>query len=1372
MSQFDEASSFIEQPLYDSAKSNVLSALLDDVDEDPMVGTVLGNYRIEREVGRGGMGAVYEAYRADGEFRLRVALKVVKRGIDTDFVLRRFRNERQILAALDHPFITRLIDGGTTPDGRPYFVMEFIDGQALYRYCDKRRLTVKERLELFCRVCEAVEYAHEKQIIHRDLKPSNIFVTNDGQPRLLDFGIAKLLDPEMASDTLQPTATALRMMTVDYASPEQVRGEKVTYATDVYSLAVILFELLTGRRPYKLKSRSTHDVARAICDDEPVKPSVAADSGDPDLDSVKVNPSAATLAGIASQRPPIAEHLAEQLRGNLDNIILKALQKDAAGRYGSVAEMRNDIERHLKGEAVAVQLSLPKPQASTADPVEGGKLVAVLPLSILSPSSGENTDEAYLTVGLADAIITRLTSVRKLTVRPTSSITRYNEHQINPFRAGMELGVEFVLDGRIRRFGDRLRISLQLLDVKNVTAIWAGQFDENLIDVLELEDAIAEQVAAALIPQLTGEEKQKLAKRGTNDPKAYEAYLRGRFYWNQFTIASFGKAIEAFKEAAMIDPEYALAHVGIADFYIWANIYGLIPASEYHHNAISALERALAIDDQLGEAYASLSLITNNNFRPLESERLMLKALDLVPHYPHAYEWYSALLVTTGRPDEGISAVRKAEDLDPMSLRTKTLVAWTIYQTGDFHTALEKAEEIISLDDNYPQGHLQRGYALIELGRAGEAVNEIERAMELMPGSAMAQYYLCFALSAAGRRDDAIKLADEMEASASAGYVKPMFLGLSRVATGQLDAAFEYLNIAVDEHDPWMVWLTTEKKLDPIRSDLRYAELVARTRVDEGQMTDEPLRGRTTGGTRAIYEAPTIPVPEMQTGSLPASFGRRHRVKFAVAGILAVLLSIGYFTGFISFSVSRGNQMVLRPISTSPRAIAVLPFENATGDAANDYISDGMSDALNNRLSTFPEIRTVTRASAFRYKANQMDPQEIGRELAADSVLVGTLTKKDDEFVLNTQLINVADGKRLFSMYFADKADKILSLEGEMISLTIEKLELKADGRTAIAKKSYTENNEAFSLYLKGEFSRQKGTPAGTTESIEFYKNALSLDPNYALAYQGLALAYRSAPAYGSMTPQEAYSRAKEAAQKALAIDPTLNAAHVSLASVKATYDWDFEGAEREYKQAIQLGPNNPEAHNSYGNFLVAMGRTDEALNELRIAQQIDPLSLNIPTNIGWALYIAGRNDEALTQIRQVLARDPSFSRAYMNLGEILQEQGKYDDAIAALQKAKELSKDPLADMALGHAYAVAGRRNEAVKVAVDLEQKVLQKQVSPFLPAVVYAGLNEKDKAFYWLERAFQERSNWLTLIKVGRRMKSLHSDPRFDDLLKRIGF
>lgn len=1373
LSQFEEASSFIEQPLYDSSRNNVLSALLDDVDDDPMVGTLLGNYRIEREIGRGGMGAVYEAYRADGEFRLRVALKVVKRGVDTDFVLRRFRNERQILAALDHPFITRLIDGGTTPDGRPYFVMEYIDGQPLYRYCDREKLNINERLELFCRVCEAVEYAHEKQIIHRDLKPSNIFVTNDGQPRLLDFGIAKLLDPKLASDTLQPTATALRMMTVDYASPEQIRGEKVTYATDVYSLGVIMFEMLTGRRPYKIKSNSPYDVARAICDDVPVQPSDAVIASDKELPYVKVNSSAVTLAGMFEREFKTPALSSDNLRGNIDNIILKALQKKADDRYLSVKELRIDIERHLKGENI-VYITTQNRQVSFIQPDPESKLVAVLPLSILSPTGTENTDEAYLTVGLADAIITRLTSVQKLTVRPTSSITRYNEHQINPFRAGMELGVEFVLDGRIRRFGDRLRISLQLLDVKKVTAIWASQFDEHLTDVLELEDAIAEQVATALIPQLTGEEKRKLSKRGTNDPKAYAAYMRGRFYWNPFTITSFGKAIESFKEAVAIDPDYALAHVGIADFYIWANIYGLVPAAEYYENAIAALEQALLIDDQLGEAYASQALVTNNRFRPLSSESLMLKALELAPHYQHAYEWYSALLVSTGRFVEGIKAVRRAEELDPLSLRTKTLVAWTTYQTRDYTAAIAKAEEIISLDDNYPQGHLQLANVLIETGRSDEAVSEIERAIELMPGSSLAQYYLCFALARAGRLDDAIKLADEMEIAAENGYVKPMFLALSRIATGQLESAFTYLNISVDEFDPWLVWLTTEPKLDVIRSDKRYIDLVARTKIDEGARSDEPRNLKITGEVRGLHEAPTIPALDMPTSDLKVEFLRRHKIKLAAAATLVLLLVAGIFSGYVGIEI-RGKEFRWGVSTTSTlhsRAIAVIPFENETGDAANDFISEGMSDGLMSSLANFPEIRTVTRTTANTFKTKQMDSQAIGRELGVDSILVGTLTRKNDEFELNTQLINVSDGKKLFSMYFSDKADKILDLQDQLVSLTIDKLKLKTNDRGNVPQRSYTENNEAFSFYLKGEYSRHKGTPTGVNESIEFYKQALVIDPNYALAFQGLALTYRMAPAYGTHTPQEAYPAAKDFAMKALAIDPTLGSAHTPLASIKFVWDWDFAGAEAEYKEAIRLSPNNAEAHYSYGNALVALGRLDEALNEFRIAQQLDPLSNTIVSNMAWALYIAGRLDESETEVRKVLDREPNFARAHLVLGEIYLERGKFDQAIAEFLKSKQLAGDPITDMAIGHVYAVAGRTAEARKVATELEAKVLKKEVSAFLPAVVYAGMNEKDKSFYWLERAFQERSNWLTLVKAGRRLKNLHGDPRFDDLLKRIGF
>jgi len=1370
LTQFEEASDFIEKPLYDNAGSGMLLGLFDDLDDDPMVGKVLGNYRIEREIGRGGMGAVYEAVRADGEFRLRVALKVVKRGVDTDFVLRRFRNERQILAALDHPYITRLIDGGTTEDGRPYFVMEFIDGLPLYRYCDRNRLSVKERLDLFTRMCEAVEYAHQKQIIHRDLKPSNIFIAKDGTPRLLDFGIAKLLDPELAVDTLRPTATALRMMTVDYASPEQIRGEPVTFATDVYSLGVVLFELLTGYRPYSLPSRSPHDVAKAICDDEPQLASEAvAGVG---LQPVPVNANATTLIDIADLRRESPSDLTSQLKGDLDNIIFTAIQKAPADRYESVELFRNDVQRHLDGEDISVHRTYTPPlKAAQNGQSNESKLVAVLPLSLLAPSNVSNTDEAYLTVGLADAIITRLASVRKLTVRPTSSIIRYNQHQINPFRAGKELGVDFVLDGRIRRFGDRLRISLQLLDVNNGSAIWAGQFDEHLTDVLELEDAISEQVVRALIPQLAGEDKQKLAKRGTDNPHAYQAYLRGRFCWNQFTAQSLPKALEAYQSAIEHDPDYALAHVGIADFYIWANIYGLIPTAESYKNAEAATRRALQIDSELGEAYASMGLILQNKFEYAKAERMFEKAIDLTPNYSHAHEWYSAALISTGRNDAGLEEILTAERLDPMSLRTKVLVVWSYYQLRMFSKAAEKAEEVIGLDSNFPQGHLQMGYVLCELDRPDEAIKEVELVHEFMPGSSMAEFFLAFAYQRAGRGLDAVKIADRMAVRSRTEYIKPMFLGLANIAADRLDKAFVYFENAIEERDPWLAWFGTEPKLDIIREDPRYIDLLARTnKAIEGAKVRILDAGLDDFTSTWRSEAETSPDADLPTTPTPASFVKRHLWKFAVAGVAAIALVIAYASGFMIVSYN-GSPMVLRQVPSPTRSIAVLPFENATGDPANDYISDGMSESLISRIASSTNIRTVPRSATFAYRDKELDARTVGSELGVDSVVTGTLQKQADDYVLKLDMTGVADGKSLLSISLVEKPDRIFALQDAMYARITNVVDLQI-ASAGVATKSYTENNEAFQLYLKGEYSRQKGTPAGTAESIDYYKQAIGLDPNYPLAYQGLSLAYRSSPAYGAMTPQEAFPMAKEAAQKALSLDPSLATAYGSLASIKATYDWDFPGAEQEYKHAIQLSPNNAELHYSYGNFLVAMGRTDEALVELRNAVQIDPSSMNIQTNIGWALYIAGRMDEASAQLRQVIQRDPTFARAHLNLGEILEEQGRHEEAIEEIQKARTLSRDPLADMALGHAYASAGKRSEAIKVAADLEEKVRQKQVSPFLPAVVYAGLKDNDKAFYWLERAYQERSNWLALLKVGRRLKGLSGDPRFDDLLKRIGF
>lgn len=319
------AAQFLEEsPLAAVAESNGRS----------MIGEHIGLYKIISEIGRGGMGAVYLAERDDARFTRRVALKLIKRGMDTDFVVERFCNERQILASLDHPNIAGLIDGGATEADLPYFIMEYIEGRPITEYANEHSLSTAERLKLFRTVCSAVQYAHQNLVIHRDLKPSNILVTKDGEPKLLDFGIAKLLQADGVAET-ELTATAVRVMTPEYASPEQVKGERITTASDVYALGVLLYELLTGQRPYRVKSRQPEEIAKAICEQEPDKPSVAVTRGRPETETGKIN-----------RQSTIGNR---QLKGDLDNIVLMALRKEPQRRYASAEQFSEDIRRHLEG---------------------------------------------------------------------------------------------------------------------------------------------------------------------------------------------------------------------------------------------------------------------------------------------------------------------------------------------------------------------------------------------------------------------------------------------------------------------------------------------------------------------------------------------------------------------------------------------------------------------------------------------------------------------------------------------------------------------------------------------------------------------------------------------------------------------------------------------------------------------------------------------------------------------------------------------------------------------------------------------------------------------------------------------------------------
>ncbi len=832
-----------DRPSYGSTELSAIESF-DYDDQDPMIGRRLGAYRIEREVGRGGMGAVYEALRVDNEFTLRVAIKLVKRGMDTDFILRRFRKERQILAALDHPYIAHLLDGGTTDDGLPYFVMEFIEGQPIYRYSDAHNLSIVERLKLFRGVCDAVHYAHQKQVIHRDIKPSNVLVTSEGVPKLLDFGIAKLLNPELAGEiTHDPTATAMRLMTPEYASPEQVQGAPTTPSTDVYSLGVLLYELLTGHRPYRLVNRAPHEIARVICEEEPTPPSVIITRAEDLLPHLAAGDEATTLKQLYSTRNASLESLRRELSGDLDTIMMRALRKEPEWRYQSAEQLRDDITRYLEGMSVSELPDLPRgSRAVHTQPIQTENSLAVLPLKLLDTGAGSDSGPDYLGTGLADVLITRLSAVRRFAVRPTSSVLRYGA-ETDPLLAGRELGVAFVLDGRLRLAGDRIRVTIQLLSVRDGTAMWAEQFDEKFTDVLSLEDAISSRVAEAIVPHLSGDERIRLAKRGTDDPQAHEAYLRGRYYWSTFTEEGFAKAVVFYHQAIAADPHYAVAYAGIAEYYNWLGIFGVLPHSDCSAAAYEAASTAVSIDPVLAEGHGALGqAMLCRDFAWERAEQQLLRSIELNPNYSEARVWYAFQLAMEGRFAESLSEAHIVRKLDPMAVLSGLCLGFVTYQARRFDEALTFCENTLKGEPQSPMILYCSSYILSKVGRHQEAVVAATRAVEMIGKASHTLGRLGSAYAAAGDVGQAEVVLAEMAEVAQHRYISPYHLALIQSGLGKKEQTLDLLETAYETKDAWIAWMAVDPELDLVRNEPRFIDLLRKL---DHRLADAPLKPAT-----------------------------------------------------------------------------------------------------------------------------------------------------------------------------------------------------------------------------------------------------------------------------------------------------------------------------------------------------------------------------------------------------------------------------------------------------------------------------------------------------------------------------------------------
>jgi TolB-like protein/DNA-binding winged helix-turn-helix (wHTH) protein/Flp pilus assembly protein TadD len=487
-----------------------------------------------------------------------------------------------------------------------------------------------------------------------------------------------------------------------------------------------------------------------------------------------------------------------------------------------------------------------------------------------------------------------------------------------------------------------------------------------------------------------------------------------------------------------------------------------------------------------------------------------------------------------------------------------------------------------------------------------------------------------------------------------------------------------------------------------------------------------------------------------------------QRGALGIAAVIAIAVLV--------WGIARNR--VLPPGSAHPRSIAVLPLENLSHDPQQEYFADGLTEALITDLGKISALRVISRTSVIRYKGAKKPVPEIARELGVDTLLEGAVLRSGDRVRITAQLIDAATDRHLWSESYERDLRDVIASQAEVARAVALQIRVKLSSSPGPLRTG-ARTSEAYELYLKGRYSRDKGDEEGLKLAFGYFQQALEVDPQYAAAYAGLADSYAMLPFYTDTPPRDAFPKAKTAATKALQMDDALAEAHASMAYVKTYFDWDWPSAEQEFRRALELNPNHAATHHAYSRYLASLGRLTEARAELKRAQELDPLSLLVQANAGVISYFGREYDRAIQELRMTNEVDPHFPVPYWGLGMCYEQQGKYAEAITQFQKTIESSGRGVNTIAsLGHVFGLAGQASEARKILLELKERSKKRYVSSYQIALVELGLGHKDQAMTELEAAFQERSTLLTYLKMDPRFDPLRSDPRFQSLMSRIGF
>jgi serine/threonine-protein kinase len=767
---------------------------LDDLQEQ-LQAVLSDRYTVQRELGRGGMAAVYLAH--DLKHDRLVALKVLHPDLSATLGPERFLREIRLAARLQHPNILPVHDSGEGPAGGTrvlWFSMPFVDGESLRaRLRRDLQLPIEEAVAIAREVAEALEYAHSQDVIHRDVKPENILLSR-GHALVADFGIARALAggaPGQTSDQL--TQTGLALGTPAYMSPEQASGERqVDGRSDVYSLGCVLYEMLAGEPPY------TGPTAQAIITKRFTDPVPSVRRTRLQITPALEQTVSRCLAAVPADRFPGAGVLAERLRSH----------ELTAGEQLPTMPAHGMVEQSI----------------------------AVLPFANLSA----DPENEYFADGMTDELINALAKVSGLHVVSRTSVFAF-KGKLEDIRAiGKRLQVRTVLEGSIRRARRRLRLSAQLINVADGYLLWSETYDRDAEDVFAIQDEISRAIAGALRVKLFGSQQAALVKPPTDDLEAYTLYLKGRHFWNRRTEQDLRRGLEYFEQALSRDPNYAMAHAGVADSYAILGFYSALPPTEAFPRSKAAALKALAIEPDLAEAHPALAYVAMYyDWDWAAAERECRLAIRLNPGYATAHQWYGNFLVVLGRFQDSLDEFSKAVALDPLSPLKLGALGWSYYFARRYEEAADQCRRALELEPGYPIAHLWLGLAYEELARFAEAVAEFEEAARITDRSVASLAFLGHGYAVAGRKSEARSVFDELIQLRGRRYVSAYDLAVIQLGLGDNASASDWLERAFHERAHQMAWIKVDPRLDPLRGTASFDRLLEQMKLAD--LTPVPL---------------------------------------------------------------------------------------------------------------------------------------------------------------------------------------------------------------------------------------------------------------------------------------------------------------------------------------------------------------------------------------------------------------------------------------------------------------------------------------------------------------------------------------------------